>query len=380
MASKNILLATRPLSPPWDEASKNFAYFLTKSIRDPEFHLHILTDGAPLDDVSLDVMRHPIYPKDSSGRAGFPFKQKSRLPIHLVLEGEDYDIIHYIFTPTKLSSFIIKRFVSKKPKTIQTIATLREDILKPNDWRKLFFADRLVVYSDYSKEKLESAGFRDVLRIYPGLDLDLFKPGPKDPEALAALDLSPDDFVISFPGEYVRLGATDMLVDMIKRHFTGMPTSVKFVFACRIKNDADEKKKQKVKELLGSAGLLSRVRFTDSWTLPMPTLYNAADVVVFPVSNMKGKFDIPLVILEAYACGKPVILSDLEIFREFSNPKISVTVPQGDDAFLWAAIERLWHEPEERKSLGASARGFVEQSFDLKETAKKYQELYRSIS
>ncbi len=32
MPHKKILLATRPLVPPWDEASKNFAYFLAKHI------------------------------------------------------------------------------------------------------------------------------------------------------------------------------------------------------------------------------------------------------------------------------------------------------------------------------------------------------------
>lgn len=381
MSAKNVLLATRPLTPPWDEASKNFAYFLAREIQDPELRLHILTaKGAFLDElIHRNIVQHPVYPPDPSGRAGFPLGQKVRLPLYLSVNAQEYDVVHYLFTPTKLNTFLLRNFVYHAPKTIQTIATLREDILSPEDWKRLFYADRLVVYSDYSKAKLEAAGFTGVERIYPGIDLGLFRPASKDPEALRALDLTPDDLVVMFPGEYARLGATDMLADMLYRHLPDTPNNLKFVFACRVKDAADEKKKREVQKKLHLAGVGHRVRFTDSWKLPMPAMYGLADVVVFPVGNMRGKFDIPLVILEAYACGRPVILSDLEIFREFSNPTISVTVPKDDETFLWAAIERLLREEAERKTLGASARAFMEQSFDLKETARKYEELYRSL-
>ena len=93
---------------------------------------------------------------------------------------------------------------------------------------------------------------------------------------------------------------------------------IKFLFACRIKNDADAKKKELVKRKLKEAGALNSVRFSDTFS-DMPKLYNLADIITFPVSNMAGKFDVPLVIIEAYACGKPVILSDLPAFKEFSK-------------------------------------------------------------
>ena len=112
----------------------------------------------------------------------------------------------------------------------------------------------------------------------------------------------------------------------------------------------------------------------------MPKLYNLTDVVLFPVGNMHGKFDIPLVIIEGYACGKPVIVSDLPIFEEFSNPDISVTVPKGDGEALWAAIEDLMQNETKRKALGMNARAFVERHFDLRNTARSYEKLYRSLS
>jgi glycosyltransferase involved in cell wall biosynthesis len=104
---------------------------------------------------------------------------------------------------------------------------------------------------------------------------------------------------------------------------------------------------------------------------------------------MKGKFDIPLAIIEPYACAKPVILSDLPIFAEFSNPEISVTIStrqnldeggsRGNGRALWQAIEHLQGNEAKRKSLGANAKAFVEQNFDLRETARAYRELYSTL-
>lgn len=371
-----VLLATRPLVPPWDEASKNFAYFLAKSIRDPRIEFHLLTADEKLDELGPNCIQRPIF---RSGR--FNFEAKARLAAFLGTKGRSFDIVHFLFTPTPLNAFLAKNLVGTRPKTIQTIATLREERWNETDWKRMFFADKLITYTDHSKDTLESVGFRNVSRIYPGIDLDRYKNAPKNPKLLTELGIAPDDFVITYPGEYARLGATDMLVDMIIKNIrTGNPTGktsgkIVFLFALRVKNDADRQKKIAVQRELREAGILDSVRFTDTIS-DMPSVYNLSDIVLFPVSDMHGKFDIPLVILEAYACEKPVILSDLPLFREFSNPEISATIPRGDGDALWDAIQRLRLDLEKRKALGRSARAFVERSFDLKKTAERYQDSF----
>jgi glycosyltransferase involved in cell wall biosynthesis len=377
---KKVLLATRPLTPPWDEASKNFAYFLAKSIRDPELEMHVLTAPAPLEGIGGNVVAHPIYPPYDASRAGHSFSQKAVLSLYLFAQSHKYDIVHYLFTPTALNSSLITNFTYRRPKSVQTIATLREDLYGPADWKKMLFADRIVTYSDYSKRKLEAAGFAGVERIYPGIDLGLYSPKPKDAEALRHFGLSQEDFVVMYPGEYVRLGATDMLVEMLagQARKNGGKLPFAFIFGCRVKNEADQKKKDEVVARLRDAGIIGQVRFTDTWK-EMPKLYNLSDIVIFPVGDMKGKFDIPLAIIEPYACEKPVILSDLEIFGEFSKPGFSVTIPRDDKEALWQAIENLRLDEAKRKSLGRNARIFTEQHFDLRNTAGSYEELYGSL-
>ncbi len=372
---KKILLATRALVPPWDEASKNFAYFLAKSIKGHQ--VSILTTPVWLSDMPANVTQIPCY-----NQPELDFSGKLRLLRCLRGLRNSFDVTHYLFTPTRKNISLINFFSRPtRGKTIQTIATLREDLAGPKQWKQLFFADHIVVYSDYSKQRLTQIGFQNVSRIYPGIDLDLYQPQPKSDETLAAFDLTREDFIVTYNGEYARLGATDMLTEWLIAYYTAHPDSnIKFVFACRVKKHEDDRlKKLEITERFRAAGVLDHIRFTDTYA-DMPKLYNLADVILFPVNDMRGKFDVPLVIIEAYACGKPVILSDLPIFAEFASPDICVTIPRGDTKALSEHIAALQANPAKRAELGRAARAFVEAHFDLKKTVGEYERLYDSLS
>lgn len=380
--SKKVLLATRPLVPPWDEASKNFAYFLAKNVQAQDIELHALVTPQKLPDLPQNVVQHALYSNEGSSRKShYPFLQKARLPIYLFFQSFRYNIIHYLFTPTLFNAFVIKYFTPFKPKTIQTVATLREDRYPKRSLKHLFFADRLITYTDLTKQKLEALGFNNVTRIYPGIDLDLYRPKEKDSTVLETYNIQENDFFVIYPGEYTRLGATDMLADAFIEYFTKHPESnIKFLFACRIKNEADRAKRETVRALVKSHGLEQKILFQEnSATVDMPTLYNSADLVIFPVENLKGKFDVPLIIIEAYACGKPVILSDLPQFREFTNNDICVTIPKDSGTKLLESVAYLSQNEAERMRLGENARRFVKDHFDLKNTAKQYEEIYSSL-
>ncbi|MEK9151106.1 MAG: glycosyltransferase family 4 protein [Patescibacteria group bacterium] len=373
MLHKNILLATRPLVPPWDEASKNFAYFLGKEIRDNE--LTLLTTKESLTGLPASVRQESIF---SSGH--FSLKAKYELLRYLRKARGQFDVTHYLFTPTKQNTGLI-RWLARPThgKTVQTVATLRDDLYSPEELRQLLFADRIVTYTDRSKQTLEHLGFRNVTRIYPGVDLERYQPQPKNQEILTRLGFAAEHFIVVYPGEYVRLGATDMLTEAFVDFFKKHPgTDIRFVFACRVKNDADAKKKEEVRKRFADADLLGYVAFSDTIS-DMPALYNSSDLVVFPVENLRGKFDVPLVIIEAYACGKPVILSDLPQFAEFSNSNICVTIPRGSSEKLIESVAHLKQNVSERHHLGGNARHFVENHFDLKNTAKQYEEIYASL-
>jgi len=373
---KTVLLATRPIVPPWDEASKNFAYFLGKTVSGHELTL-LGTHDASLPELPETATLAPVYHS-----AHFGLREKADLFRYLRKQRSVFDITHYLFTPTRLNIGLIRHLARPSTgKTIQTVATLRTDLYSPKTLRRLLFADRITVYTDATKKKLNDLGLTNVERIYPGIDLVRYQPRPKSQSVLDQYQLSADDFLVVYPGEYTRLGATDYLVETLIRHFTGaVAEPFVFLFACRIKNEADRVKREEVRERFREAGCLDRVRFDEgNATADMAAVYNTADVIAFPVGDLKGKFDVPLIIIEAYASGKPVILSDLEAFREFSNDAISATIPRLDGQALIDKILYLKHNSDSRAAIGQAARTYAETHFDLRETARAYADLYARI-
>lgn len=363
---KKILLITRPITPPWDEASKNFAYTLAKNTSGVEFGM--LTNGT-VSDLPNNVRQHSIYTSNT-----FNYIQKIHLIKNLKKIKKDYDVLHYLFTPTKANSFFIKHFLedTKNAKTIQTVATLREDLYCDKDFKKILFADLIITYSNYAENKLNSLGFQNVKRIYPGIDLNLYSPAPKKEK------LSKSDFVINFSGEYTRLGAIDLVIDSFIKVSQKIPKA-KLSLAVRIKNKKDAEKKKEIVKKLKNNNILDYVSFFDDGSYKMSEVYNLCDISLFPVSDMKGKFDIPLAVVEAMACEKPVILSDLPILKELNNGRNSVIIKRGDTDELYRAIMDLYEHPKKRIEIGQNARRLIEERFDIKKIAQEYEEIYKNL-
>lgn len=369
---KKILFITRPICPPWDEASKNFAFFLAKNLAN-KLDFTLLTKDY-VEELPEKVTQLPIY---TSSAMSMSLWQKAKI-LKVAKKRDEFDVIHFMLTPAKLNSLGFKFFFGKgKAKTVQTVATLREDLFSESEFKKILFADRIVTYSDYAKNKLQKMGFNNVTRIYPGIDIEKYAPQPKDIQTMEHFDIKGSDFVITYPGEYVRLGATDDLVSIIPELVKQIP-NLKFVFANRVKNEKDARKKEEVVKKLEGAGLLDHIVFTDTFS-DMPKIYNMSDIILFPAQNMHGKFDVPLAVVEAYASAKPVIISDLPVLSEFASDNNSVIIPKGDKAALCREIFSLAKDADMRERVGSAACAFARENFDIRDVAAKYENLYLNL-
>ncbi|WP_302622455.1 glycosyltransferase [Streptomyces sp. WMMB 322] len=105
--------------------------------------------------------------------------------------------------------------------------------------------------------------------------------------------------------------------------------------------------------------------------------YAAADLVVLP-SLWEGMALTPL---EAMACGRPVVLTDVGGARECLPPgqQDQCLVPPGDARALADAVARLLGEPELRDFMGEAARKHVRADFDVRRTAESVLGLYRDV-
>jgi glycosyltransferase involved in cell wall biosynthesis len=87
-------------------------------------------------------------------------------------------------------------------------------------------------------------------------------------------------------------------------------------------------------------------------------------------------------LLEAMACGIPVVASDLPANREVvgRDGRTGSLVAPGDAAALAEAIRKLVKNPSLRHEIGSAARLLVQSHFDIERVADRYLSLYAGLS
>lgn len=105
-------------------------------------------------------------------------------------------------------------------------------------------------------------------------------------------------------------------------------------------------------------------------------LWARASIAVLP-SRREG---LPMSLLEAAACGRPMVATDVPGCREVALPgQTGLLVPADDAPALADAIETMSSSPELRARYGAAARRLVEERFAAVAIGRQTVELYRSL-
>jgi len=109
----------------------------------------------------------------------------------------------------------------------------------------------------------------------------------------------------------------------------------------------------------------------------MPVVLAAAHVVVLP-SYREG---LPKVLIEAAACGRAVITTDVPGCRDAIDPgETGLLVPARDANALAQAILQLLADPERFAALGRAGRALAERAFDVNEVVAEHLRIYKSLS
>jgi mannose/cellobiose epimerase-like protein (N-acyl-D-glucosamine 2-epimerase family)/glycosyltransferase involved in cell wall biosynthesis len=102
-------------------------------------------------------------------------------------------------------------------------------------------------------------------------------------------------------------------------------------------------------------------------------LWACAHIAVLP-SHREG---LPLSLLEAAACGRPLIATDVPGCRVIARPDVNgFLVPLEDAEALAEAIARLADDPELRRRFGAASREMVEREFSSQRIGRDLVTLY----
>lgn len=109
----------------------------------------------------------------------------------------------------------------------------------------------------------------------------------------------------------------------------------------------------------------------------IPDVMSQAHVVVLPSYYGEG---LPKILIEAAACGRAVVTTDMPGCRDAIENKVTgLLVPARDVAALVAAIRRLVEDPVTCAAMGAAGRKRAEQLFDVRRVVQTHLRIYEEL-
>ena len=230
------------------------------------------------------------------------------------------------------------------------------------------WATRTVCVSEAERTTGLRAGVRGRWSVIPnGIDTERFHPAAVDSvragiEQLAGVD--PAAPLVVCVGRLCRQKGQDVLL-------TAWDEVVRRVPKARLVLVGDGPDRAALRELAPDS-----VLFAGSVTDAVPW-YQAADLVVLP-SRWEGMALAPL---EAMACGRPVVVTDVAGARESLPPGLAprCLVPAANPAVLSGAVAELLLDPLLRESLGHQGRRYVQSTHDVRHSAEAVAGVYREL-
>lgn len=214
-----------------------------------------------------------------------------------------------------------------------------------------------------------------------GVDAARFAPAsPAERQALRRqLHLPEDRPVVLFVGVMSPDKQPHVLFDawLRMRRETGIASTLVFVGASNpTLYELADRLADRVRAAADASGFGGDVLFVPP-TAAIEDYFRAADVFAMP-SAREG---LPIVLLEAMACGLPVVASNLPGSTDtMIEPGVNgLLVPPGDVAAFADGLARLLSQPAEAASMGAMARRTVEDRYTIERVAEQWMAAYDEV-
>lgn len=365
-----VLFVSKPIAPPWNDGSKNL-------VRDVAAHLKrakatvMSTPGAP--PIGPRVTIEHVY--RDTGLFSPAIAANARV-VRRLATGDPLDIWHFVFAPNPVSSTVARtasrarRALGWNGKVVQTVASAPRSFDGAGAW---LFGDVVVALSEHTRGRLIGAGVSaERIRVIPPCTR---APAPRPHTLAARMKVGVTEGpIVLYPGDYeVSTGA--QTVAAAAKAFLEADPRATLVFACRRKTSGAEDAKRAIVKELERAGVANRTRHVDEITF-MDELIAISSVVVFPVDELYGKIDLPLVLLEAMALGVPIVVArggPLEAldFARFVDP--------GDADALAKHVRELLRDRDAARALGAEGKRVYAARYTPEIVASEYDALYAEL-
>ncbi|MCJ7762574.1 glycosyltransferase family 4 protein [Candidatus Bathyarchaeota archaeon] len=360
-------------------------YEQSKRLLQKRFELMVLTNRiGTAKQYSYDGIKVQCYDSLSIGfRLGIPYPVPNVTSYKTFLESvKSSDLIHahghpYLssFMAAKLAKKYLKPFVLTQHNTFIEYGNFWNTVERLNDFAVgkavLKEADKIIVVSKATMNYVLSLGAdpEKIELLYNGVDLERFKPltGVKD-AVREKLGISKNAVVVITVRRLVYKNGIDTLIDSAKIAIKKNP---KLVFLAVGEGPDFAEVKARIEQL----GIRSNFRLTGFVSdEDLPLYYNAADFSVLPSKSGEG---LPLVALEAMACGLPVVATKVGGISEVMMTDYGKIVPPDNPDALAEAILEFSHR--ELSTLKNGLRARIEQKFSWDKNVEKLVAIYEEL-
>ena len=370
--SARVLFVSKPIASPFHDGTKCL-------VRDVARHLTrvrpsvMSTLGPPeLDWATANgVELLPVYPSAGQFRPGLA--QNLRAAAWLLLKS-NADLWHFVFAPNARTGRVARtlRALRRVP-VLQTVASPPREF---SGIERLLFGDVVVAQSNWTRARIEQAYERE--RVPPGrrprlavipppVEAAIRRSAEQIARARSELSIPERAPVFVYPGDLEVSRGAATIAELVPELTRELPDSV-VVFAYRAKTPRAPEIARRLERELDPR----RVRITGE--LPdVLSLIAGATAVLFPVDDLWGKVDLPIVLLEAMALGVPVVALEHGPLADLQGV---VHVAPGDTAALGRAAVRLAVERGFREEVTAVQRSAVSERYSAERVALSYEGLY----
>jgi glycosyltransferase involved in cell wall biosynthesis len=350
-----LLVTSHPVAPPWDSADKQIARSLVSNV--PEHHF---TMFGRLGHRIPDARCVPVWSR--SGHPGIAERVQVAIASAALLPAAD--LVHLVMTigPGTARATRAWRLLPWRDRpVVHTVPGIVDESFL--DGYEPFGIT--VALSERTGGLLRERGFDNVRVIPPAIPIQQWPMAPRPETVPTVLMAGHHD-----PGG----GAEDAIRAVADVTERGVPARLSLAMRSRLDQDPGTEA-DGLRQLARSLGVDDAE--VQGEVQDMPSLIRTASVVVLPATDLRGKADVPLVVLEAMATGRPVIVNDLPSFDALEDA--AIRVPIGDPSSLATAITAVLEDDARYREHAERGRRLAEVMFPESRMAAAYSELYAEL-
>jgi glycosyltransferase involved in cell wall biosynthesis len=367
---QRVLFVSKPIAPPFHDGTKCLVRDIALHVRTVEPIVMSLRGTPPL---GARVHMAAVY--SSAGHFTPGLSDNARAAFYLLRARAN--LWHFVFAPNPRTSLLgrVLRTVRRIP-VVQTVASPPRRF---SPIERLLFGDIVVAQSRWTQQRIIEAWQTEAVPVARRPRLEVIWPSvpelvPRSTEVISAtrraLGIPSDAPLFVYPGDLETGGGAERVARLVEPLSRELPGAV-VVFAYRAKTPHAAVIARKLEARLEPRA----ARFTSS--LPdVLALIAGATAVLFPVDDLWGKVDLPIVLLESMQLGVPVVALDEGPLADLEGV---VKVKTSDTGRWLGASTELAKNDQHRARVIEAQRACITRRHRAEAVARAYEALYGEL-